>query len=93
VTGAARREQKINPSPFSLWPLEHSIDPIGNPQSRNLLEILHIGRKEESIMHEGNGGNLEIHCANANALLPQTSERIGRLSIKQEHLPSRKEVN
>jgi hypothetical protein len=44
-------------------------------------------------LHESNGCNLEIHGADANALLPQTSERIGRLSIKRDHLPSRKEVN
>ena len=43
-------------------------------------------------MDEGNGGDLEIHCPNAQTLLAQTLAGSGRLRIEREDVPTGKEV-
>jgi hypothetical protein len=44
-------------------------------------------------MHEGNGGDLEIHGPNAHTLSSEPLKRSGRLLIKRQEVPRSKKIN
>jgi len=56
------------------------------------MEIPEVGRKQKGILNKGDGRNFEIHGPHTNALGPQALKDVGRLLIKMDHLPVRKEI-
>ncbi len=66
--------------------------PIRNAKVGNPLEIPQVGGEQQGIMNQGDGRDLEIHRPDANTLVAQILERLGRLVIEQHQLPPRKEV-
>ena len=56
--------------------------PVFHMQTRNLLKIAQVARQQHCVMHQGYGGNLEIHGPNAHPLAPEGLKRIGSVLIK-----------
>jgi len=55
---------------------------IFDAQAGHLSEIAEVGRKQHATARCGDGRNFQIHCADANLLLPIGLEKIGRRIVE-----------
>ena len=65
--------------------------PVFHSKARHLLKILHVAGEHECLLPQSNRGNVQIHRPDPHALLPQPFNRRGRVLVKGQNLPRRKE--
>jgi hypothetical protein len=57
-----------------------------------LLKISHLPREQDAIVDYNDRGDLEVHRADANSLLPQSFKLVRRMLVERQDLPFRKKI-
>ena len=70
-----------------------SVQPVLHAQAGHLVKIDEVAREQRHVVREANGGDLQIHRADADPLALQAMENLGGLLIKWEKRNLRKETD
>ena len=69
------------------------VQPVFDAQARDLLEIAEVGREQEGVIGQGDGGDFQILSADADPLLAEGDEDIGGCLFPIDDGPVTQEVN
>src|SRR2546425_2551521 len=64
-----------------------SIQPVFHSQPRNPCEVREIAGEQQGIVGQTDGGNLQVHRADAQTLAPEILKKSGGFAIERKNIP------